>query len=137
MARLRLRRQGLGRLIFAADAGAFGAVLVARLAPALVAALLLAKCSLCQGRPGSTPTPVGGRGGAHQSGGAQGASARALRENHHLQGFQENDQIQEQRQILDVVEIVLQLLQGVFDRRRIGIADLGPAGDPRSHRVPT
>src|SRR5262249_23154158 len=57
-------------------------------------------------------------------------------EQHHLHGVEQDQEVEEQREILDVVEVVLQLLQRVFDRGAVAIPDLRPAGEPRFYGQP-
>src|SRR5882672_9765408 len=62
--------------------------------------------------------------------------ARTLAKQDDLRGLEKDDEVQEQRVILDVVKIELELLHGVVDRRSVGVADLGPTRYARFHRVP-
>src|SRR5215468_1563919 len=57
-------------------------------------------------------------------------------EQHHLHGVEQDQEVEEQREILDVVEVVLQLLQRVFDRGTVAIPNLRHAREPRFHRQP-
>src|SRR5690606_28223402 len=59
----------------------------------------------------------------------------ALAEQHDLDRVEKDEEIQEQRVVLDVVEVVLQLGACILDRRAIRIAHLRPAGDTRLHAV--
>src|SRR6266849_525374 len=58
------------------------------------------------------------------------------REENYLDRVQQNQEIEEERKVLDVVQIVLQLLERVVDRGAVTVLDLGPAGDSRLHREP-
>src|SRR5262249_18152212 len=57
-------------------------------------------------------------------------------EQHDLHGVEQDQEVEEQREILDVVEVVLQLLERIFDRGAVAIPDLRPAGEPRLHGQP-
>src|SRR5215510_14227536 len=57
-------------------------------------------------------------------------------EQHDLHGVEQDQEVEEQRKILDVVEVVLQLLQRIFNRGAVAIPDLRPAGEPRFHGQP-
>src|SRR4029077_20629728 len=46
-----------------------------------------------------------------------------------LDGLENDEEIEAEGEILDVVEIVLKLLQRVFDRRAIRVPDLCPSGE--------
>src|SRR5688572_16711824 len=63
------------------------------------------------------------------------ASPRSLAEQDHLDGVEEDGQVEQERHVLDVVEVELVLLLGVLDGRSITELDLGPAGDARFHAV--
>src|SRR2546426_5234625 len=58
-------------------------------------------------------------------------SARTPPKADDLDGLKENEQVEEDREVLDVVEVVLELFQRVFDRGAVAILDLGPAGNAR------
>src|ERR1700736_6682983 len=55
-------------------------------------------------------------------------SACALTEHDHPDGLEQNQDIEQQRMVLDIVEIVLELLDGFFHVRAVGIAHLRPTG---------
>ena len=74
--------------------------------------------------PGQAP-PGAGPGAAHGAVYLAGALARE----HHAHGLEQDHQVQQQRVVLDVVEVVLQLLLRVLDRRAVLVAHLRPAGD--------
>src|SRR5215475_3960763 len=57
-------------------------------------------------------------------------------EQHDLHGVEQDQEVEEQRKILDVIEVVLQLLQRIFDRGAVAIPDLRPAGESRLHGQP-
>src|SRR5205823_2358689 len=52
-------------------------------------------------------------------------------QDHRLQRLHDDDEIERNRKILDVVEIVLELFNRVFDACPIRVADLRPAGHAR------
>src|SRR6185437_1709467 len=56
-------------------------------------------------------------------------------EEDHAHRVHQDHEIEENRAVLHVIEVVGQLLLGVFDRRAIGIIDLRPAGDARLYRM--
>src|SRR3990167_2513556 len=55
------------------------------------------------------------------------------REENDLDRVQQDQEIQEEGEVLDVVEIVLELLEGILQRGPVAVAHLRPAGDPRLH----
>src|SRR5215470_18385976 len=57
-------------------------------------------------------------------------------EQHDLHGVEQDQEVEEQREVLDVVEVVLQLLERIFDRGAVAILDLRPAGESRLHGQP-
>src|SRR5258705_12295982 len=59
------------------------------------------------------------------------ASSTTFGEENHLYGIEDDEEIEEQREILDVVEVILQLLECALDRRSVLVLYLGPAGDAR------
>src|SRR5262245_54784828 len=54
----------------------------------------------------------------------------------HAHGLEQNDDVEEQRMVLDVVEVVLQLLYRVVERGAVVVADLRPPGHPGLDAVP-
>src|SRR5512141_1083978 len=54
----------------------------------------------------------------------------------HADRLEEDDDVEEQRVVLDVVKIVLQFLNGVVERRTVVIADLRPPGHAGLDAVP-
>src|SRR5262245_37430780 len=58
------------------------------------------------------------RAGADVDGVTSGAAAQ----DHGLHGLEDDEQVERDREVLDVVEVVLQLLQGVLGGRAIGVA---------------
>src|SRR5687767_8654848 len=63
-------------------------------------------------------------------------SLRTLSEEDHLDRVEDDRQVENDRHVLDVVEVVAQLLHRVFDGRSVLILDLRPASDPRLDRMP-
>src|SRR5713226_8496526 len=57
-------------------------------------------------------------------------------EENDLDRVEQDQEIEEERKVLDVVQVVLQLLERVVDRSAVAVLDLGPAGDSRLHREP-
>src|SRR5882672_4203691 len=57
-------------------------------------------------------------------------------EQHDLNGVEQDQEVEEERKVLDVVEIVLQLLERVVDGGAVVILVLGPAGDAELHGEP-
>src|SRR5208282_2350706 len=53
-----------------------------------------------------------------------------------LGGFEENDRVQHNRQMLNIEEVVFELDPGLLDARPISAPDLGPAGYPGAQRMP-
>src|SRR6185312_8290463 len=62
-------------------------------------------------------------------------SAGALAKKYHLCCLQENREIEQQRVVLYVVEVVLQLLERILLRRPVWIAELRPSGDAGLYAV--
>src|SRR4029450_888690 len=52
-----------------------------------------------------------------------------------LDGREDDEQVEGDRQVLDVEQVVLQLLHRVFDAGPVGVPDLRPAGQPRTENV--
>jgi hypothetical protein len=50
-------------------------------------------------------------------------------------GLEQDQQVEERRVVLGVIEIVFELVARILDRGAIGIVDLRPAGDARLHHV--
>src|SRR5712691_9931988 len=50
-------------------------------------------------------------------------------EKNRLDGFEHDEDVEAEREILDVEKVVLQLLHRVLNRCAVGVAHLGPAGD--------
>ena len=55
-------------------------------------------------------------------------SGRPLPQDDGLDGFEDDEEVERDRQVLDVEEVVLQLLHRVFDAGAVGVAHLRPAG---------
>src|SRR5438309_22859 len=53
--------------------------------------------------------------------------SRAFPEQHRLDGLQHDDQVEGNRHVLDVKEVILELLHRVFDTCGVGVAHLAPA----------
>eukprot|EP01041_Mallomonas_annulata_P019862 gene19862-39402_t len=66
----------------------------------------------------------------------RGRSASALSQQHHLHRVDQDQQVEEEAVVLHVVQVVLQLLDGIINGRAILVADLGPAGHARLDAVP-
>src|SRR5665213_2091161 len=64
------------------------------------------------------------------------ASSSAFREQDHANRLHQDDEIEQKRMILHVIEIIRQFLPRVLKRSAIRMVDLGPAGDARLDRVP-
>src|SRR4029450_3288480 len=64
----------------------------------------------------------------------RGRGSAATSEEHHLDSSNENHEIQEEREVLDVVEVILELLDGIFHRGAVAIPPLRPAGNSRLDR---
>src|SRR6185295_9199730 len=62
------------------------------------------------------------------------ASPTTLGKENHLYGIEDDEEVEEEREILDVVEVILQLLECVLDRRSVVVLYLGPAGYARFDR---
>src|SRR4051812_27225516 len=86
-------------------------------------------------RGGATPR-LHGANGPETCAPAAASLLRTLAGQNHAHGLEQDDDVEEQRVILDVVEVVLQLLDRVVDRRAVVIAHLRPSGDTGLHAVP-
>src|SRR2546430_8939728 len=64
------------------------------------------------------------------------AWSSASSEEDDLYRVEQDQKVEEQRQILDVVEVVLQFFERIFDRSAVTVFDLGPAGDAGLHGQP-
>ena len=105
-----------------AGAGAAGRLIVAGAAAAAAEAAVGPGAALLTDPPAAEP--------------ARGLrSARALGQQHHAQGLQQDRDVEEQVVVLHVVEIVLQLLDGIALRGAVRKAQLRPAGDARLDRM--
>src|SRR5205085_9681679 len=62
-------------------------------------------------------------------------SLRALAENHDLDRVEQDRQVEQERLVLDVEQIVLQLLQRILEGAAVPIIDLRPARQSRLHDV--
>src|SRR6476660_1876609 len=60
----------------------------------------------------------------------------SLPQQHGLHGIENDEDIEGERQVLDVEQVVLQLLQRVFDAGPVGVAHLRPAGETWPNDVP-
>src|SRR5262245_58854798 len=63
-------------------------------------------------------------------------SAGPSAEHDDLHGLHENQEVEKDGEVLDVVEVVLELLARILDRRAVSVANLGPARDAGLHGVP-
>src|SRR3569833_388919 len=86
-------------------------------------------------RPPTRYPGMGGRVGAWAGAEPADASAHALGPQHDADRLKDDQQIEERRVVLGVIEIVFELLARIVDRRAIGIVALRPAGDARLHHV--
>src|SRR5262249_20673792 len=64
------------------------------------------------------------------------AARRAVAREHDLDGLKEDAEIQPERHVLEVVEVVADLLHLLRERVRVPIADLRRAGVPWPDRAP-
>src|SRR5262249_1848346 len=55
----------------------------------------------------------------------------AISKQHDPDGLEDNPDVEEERDVFDIVEIVLQFLNRVLHRRAVAVIDLGPTGQPR------
>src|SRR5487761_24871 len=62
-------------------------------------------------------------------------SLRSPPEENHFNRLDEDPEIQTNRHVLDIEEVILQLLAGVFDRISICVTDLSPACNARTDDV--
>src|SRR5437868_1366769 len=62
-------------------------------------------------------------------------STRAPAKKHNANRLEDNDGVQHQRLVLNVVEIILQLFDGIFERRAVRVANLRPAGQSGLHQM--
>src|SRR5271166_1297740 len=62
-----------------------------------------------------------------------GASTRAVAEQHDADRRQQDDQVEPDRAVLHVIQVVGQLLAGILDRGAIGVIDLRPSGEAGFH----
>src|SRR6185503_7430528 len=60
----------------------------------------------------------------------------SLSQQYGLDGVEDDEHVERERQVLDVEQVVLQFLQRVFDAGAVRIPDLCPAGESRPHDVP-
>src|SRR5688500_18510172 len=72
-------------------------------------------------------------GGSHGRGGPVGGGGGTETEQHDLHGIEEHSEIQPQREMLDVVEVVPHLLGLFLQVVGVAIAHLRPPGDPGSN----
>src|SRR5262245_61393767 len=86
------------------------------------------------GRPeGRRPEPhpvYPGRGGLSMGG------LGALPKDHDLDRVEEDREVEQERLVLDVEEVELELLDGVLEARAVPVADLGPPRQAGLHDVP-
>src|SRR5690606_25187245 len=61
--------------------------------------------------------------------------SRAPPEQNRLDGGQDDVEVERDRHVLDVEQVVLQLLQRVLGGRAVGVAHLRPSGQPGTHDV--
>src|SRR5207244_941768 len=62
-------------------------------------------------------------------------SLRALSGQHDTDRFEQYDDVKKERVVLDVVEVVLELLHRILERRAVVVADLRPSGDAGLYAV--
>src|SRR5580765_8450101 len=62
--------------------------------------------------------------------------SRALAEHDHSHGLDQNEQVENERVVLDVVEVILQLTHRLLDCGAIRVAHLRPSRDSRLDAVP-
>src|SRR5262247_60584 len=60
----------------------------------------------------------------------------SLLQQHRLDGVEDDEHVERERQVLDVEQVVLKFLQGVFDAGPIGVAHLCPTCESRPYDVP-
>src|SRR3569623_3760359 len=60
---------------------------------------------------------------------------RAFRPQHDADRLEDEQQVEERRVVLRIIQVVFELLPAVLDRRAVGIIDLRPAGDAGLHHV--
>src|SRR3954466_14071743 len=58
-----------------------------------------------------------------------------LAEQHHLDGVEDDRQVEEYRQVLDVIQFVSQFFHRIFESRPVAILDLGPTGQAGLYRM--
>src|SRR5712675_325447 len=63
-------------------------------------------------------------------------SLRPPSQQHNLDGLEHNEQIQPERCVFDVEQIVLKLFPGVCQSISVFVLHLRPSGDARTHHVP-
>src|SRR5580765_3715548 len=62
-------------------------------------------------------------------------SPRPLPRQHDLGGVEEADEVEEERGVLDVVEVVLELARLLLHGRAVPVLELGPTGEARLHQL--
>src|ERR1700754_492807 len=72
----------------------------------------------------------------HTASATEPSSARAAAEEHHLERLDQDHQVKEHVVVLDVEEVVLEFLRGVFFRSTVGIRQLRPTGKARFQGMP-
>src|SRR5262245_350744 len=63
-------------------------------------------------------------------------TSRSLLQQHGLDGVEDDEHVERERQVLDVEQVVLKFLQRVFDAGAVGVAHLCPTGESRPNDVP-
>src|SRR3569832_1648406 len=61
--------------------------------------------------------------------------ACAFRPQHDADRLEDDQQVEERRVVLGIIEVVFELLARIVDRGAIGVVDLRPAGDARLHHM--
>src|SRR3569623_3847431 len=56
---------------------------------------------------------------------------RALSEQHHAHGFEQDHEVEQEAVVLHVIQVVFQLLDRLLDRRAVRVSHLRPAGEAR------
>src|SRR5262245_8058505 len=64
------------------------------------------------------------------------ASLCALPAHHDLDGVDQDGEVEDEREMLHVIEVVAELFERVLDRRAVAVADLCPPGDAGFDRMP-
>src|SRR5512138_3816034 len=62
-------------------------------------------------------------------------TSRSLSQQYGFDGVEDDEQVERERQVLDVEQVVLQFLQRVFDAGAVGITHLRPTGESRPQNM--